>query len=221
MSKKEIDTKTKKRGLSRRDFLKISAAGAGAMALDWTLVGPSAAVAAEYVITDTSKRTTCPYCSVGCNLVVALGQDKGPDGNGTGPVKAVDIYGDPDCPINKGKLCSKGAAAIQLANNKRRVGVPDSIHVASRSDGTDDMGPMKRTGNNEWTPISWTQAIDDIATAMVAAREAVPVENGKVTGQTKGVAFLGCSHATNEENWIYRKLIANFGTNNTEHQARI
>jgi formate dehydrogenase major subunit len=81
---------------------------------------------------------------------------------------------------------------------------------------------MKRIGNNDWAPISWTQAMSEIGTAMVAARGDVPVDGGgRVTGSTKGVAFLGCSYTTNESNWLLRKLIANFGTNNTEHQARL
>jgi formate dehydrogenase major subunit len=80
---------------------------------------------------------------------------------------------------------------------------------------------MVRVGNDAWQPITWNQALTDIAQKMLAARSAVPVAGGKVIGQANGVAFLGCSHATNEENWLYRKLIANFGTNNIEHQARI
>lgn len=201
----------KKSGISRRDFLKISAAaGVGATMIDWVATKPNPAVAAV-VANNYDKITTCPYCSVGCNMKVGL------DAGGN----VVDIIGDPDCPINKGKLCSKGAAAIQLVNNERRVGVPNSIHAASIPNGTTAEGPMKKVGNGAWQPMTWDTAIDEIATAMVAGRGAVPTSGGKVNGSAKGVAFLGCSHATNEENWLYRKLIANFGTNNTEHQARI
>jgi formate dehydrogenase major subunit len=203
------------RKVSRRDFLKFSAAGAaagvGATMLDWTLVKPNPALAAE--ITKTSI-TTCPYCSVGCNMVV--GVDAGNN--------VIDVWGDPDCPINKGKLCSKGTAAIQLVNNTRRVGVPGSIHAASDSTQTAGAeGPMMRIGNGNWQPVTWDAALTDIAQKMVQARqpESSWITGGKVTGSAAGVAFFGCSHATNEENWLYRKLVANFGTSNVEHQARI
>ncbi len=150
--------------------------------------------------------STCPYCSVGCNVRI-----------GKMGANVVDIKGDTDCVINKGALCSKGAASIQLVNNTERVGTADSVWTASRTN-----GPMKRTGNDPWEAITWDSAMSEIAAAMVSARGAVPTDaSGRVTAQAKGVAFLGCSHATNEENWLYRKLIGNFGTNNTEHQARI
>ncbi len=203
-------TEEKTSGLTRRDFLKVAGAagvtGGVASVMDWVAVGPNPAMAAT-VVNNYDVITTCPYCSVGCNMKV--GKDAG--GN------VVDIIGDPDCPINKGALCSKGAAAIQLVNNERRVGVANSIHTASRT-----YGPMKRTGNGAWTAVTWDAALTDIAGRMTSARSTVPVDGaGKVIDQAQGVAFLGCSHATNEENWLYRKMIANFGTNNTEHQARI
>lgn len=204
-----------KKGLTRRDFLKVAAAasasGGVVSAIDWAFVGPNPALAAT-VTNNYNVTTTCPYCSVGCNMKV------GTDIDG----KVVDIIGDPDCPINNGALCSKGQAVIQLVNNSRRVGYPGSLHPAS-DPSLGNPGPMKRTGNGAWAPIAWDTAISEIAAAMVGAREATTgwITDGKVTASAHGVAFLGCSHATNEENWMYRKLIANFGTNNTEHQARI
>lgn len=207
---KEEKTNQNQTGLTRRDFLKASAATAAAggftSLLDWGVVGPSQALGLTDA--DYTTITTCPYCSVGCNMKVAAS-------GGT----VLDIIGDPDCPINKGALCSKGAATIQLVNNTQRVGVTNSVHTASQT-----YGPMKRTGSGAWQAITWDNALTEIATGMVAAREASGAwidASGRVKSQARGVAFLGCSHATNEENWLYRKLIANFGTNNTEHQARI
>ncbi len=215
MAKKD-ETSKNQSGLTRRDFLKVAAAagatGGVASVMDWAIVGPNLALADDKPAYDTV--TTCPYCSVGCNMKVGIATE------GPNLGKVVDIIGDPDCPINKGALCSKGAAAIQLVNNTRRVGVAGSIHAASAAP---NEGPMKRTGDGAWAPITWAVAIDEIGDAMLAARQATSgwITAGKVTNTAHGVAFLGCSHATNEENWIYRKMIANFGTNNTEHQARI
>lgn len=214
MAKKDDIDLEKTTGVSRRDFLKIAAAtgvGGAAGVLDWVTVAPNPALAAV-VANGYDKITTCPYCSVGCNMRV------GTDASGN----VVDIIGDKECPINNGALCTKGAAAIQLVNNTRRVGVPNSIFTES-----DPLlgkpGPMMRTGNGPWTAVTWDTALTDIAAKMVAARsdKAAWISGGKVIDQAQGVAFLGCSHATNEENWLYRKMIANFGTNNTEHQARI
>jgi formate dehydrogenase major subunit len=212
MAKKDTEiTPEKSAGLTRRDFFKVAAAagatGALAGTIDWVATAPNPAMAGV-VTNDYDVITTCPYCSVGCNMKVG----KDADGN------VVDIIGDPDCPINNGALCSKGAASIQLVNNNRRVGVADSIHEASRT-----YGPMKRTGNGAWEAVTWDNALTEISGAMLSAREDTAgwITDNKVTKQARGVAFLGCSHATNEENWLYRKMIANFGTNNTEHQARI
>lgn len=208
---KDIDLE-KATGVSRREFLKMAGAtavGGAAGVLDWVATSPNPAMAAT--ITRWSN-TTCPYCSMGCGVLIGL------DASGN----AVDVIGDPESPINSGGLCSKGSSTIQLINNNRRVGVANSIHTASQT-----YGPMKRTGNQAWQAISWEDATTEIAAAMVSARETTAsntwydTATAKVIGTANGVAFLGCSHMTNEQNWIYRKMIANFGTNNTEHQARI
>lgn len=206
------NTEKNKRGLSRRDFFKVTAAAGAAggftSALDWSVVGP----AEKALAADPSTITTCPFCSVGCNMVVDV----------TGGA-VTDVYGDTTCPINRGALCSKGSAAIQLVTNEKRIGVPENT--------TGITGPVKRVGGSgqpqTWTSISWDDALTEIATAMVAARSASgtwmdgSTTPANVSGHAEGVAFLGCSHATNEENWLYRKLIANFGTTNVDHQARI
>lgn len=195
MAKKDNKDKNQT-GLTRRDFLKVTAAAGAAGGLTSVLdsaVTPMTAAAYTIDVDNYDTISTCPYCSVACN--VRIGK-KGSD--------VVDIKGDTGCVINRGALCSKGAAAIQLVNSPVRVLTP------------------KKKVNGVWSDITWATAMSEIAAAMVTARGAVPVDiGGKVTGSAKGVAFLGCSHATNEENWLYRKLIGNFGTNNTEHQARI
>lgn len=188
----------KKKGLSRRDFLKVSAAGTAAgTLLDWAVT--EAPALADTQASEHSHYSVCPYCSVGCGMIVRT--------NAAGDT-VTDIYGDPDSVISQGGLCSKGQAAIKLVNNPKRIGTTDSL-VAT--------GPKVRTGNGAWTDVTWDAALADIASRMVTAR-------GSVTAGTAGnktVAFLGCSHMTNEDNYIYRKLTLNFYSNNIEHQARI
>ena len=206
--------------VSRRDFLKFSAAAA-AVGGGWTAFDAATALAYEDDIVNFKvTNTTCPYCSASCGqrVVTAL---TGPDAG-----NVVDIYGDFESPMNAGGLCAKGAGSFQLATNSRRIGAwaasdpkmvgghhpVNDVFLAAASDVA-----YKRTGNEPWAQISLDTAMSEIATGLVTARGAdvAPGSN------SRAVAFLGCSHMNNEPNYLYRKLIANFGTANVEHQARI
>jgi len=202
--------KNNKRGITRRDFIKISAAaGAAGTAVDLLATGGTAVASPPESRTHT--HTNCPYCSVGCGQTIVTD---------AGRTQAIEIYGDPDHVISRGAHCSKGAASIQLVESNQRIGRPGGKRPSATC--TTD-GPWLKTGA-VWADITWDAAIAGIAADLVAARTAgggIPIVGGKVTGSAAGIAFLGCSHMTNEENYIYRKLISNLGTNNIEHQARI
>jgi len=213
--------------LSRRDFLKVSAAGAAAAAtLDWA---PAPAMAIELHGADTDVvryHTTCPYCSACCGQIVVVG-------NETHDV--YDIYGDAASPINNGGLCSKGAGSYQLVTNARRLGAFTGTHpvnsvFAARAETGDGLGgaadfsngvAYTRLGNGAWSAIGLDYAMDQIAGALKTARDSHHVPAASNGYNSKGVAFLGSSHMNNEQNYTYRKLIAQFGTSNVEHQARI
>ena len=93
-------------GVSRRDFMKISGSTVllGSLGIN---LDPAKAYAQELRIKDaTETHTICPYCSVGCGIIVHT-----KDG------KVVNTEGDPDHPINEGTLCSKGASLYQIINN--------------------------------------------------------------------------------------------------------
>jgi len=142
----------------------------------------------------------------------------------TGPNagKVIDIYGDFESPMNAGGLCAKGAGAFQLVTNTRRIGAWPAPHPTNNVFAEDtayaDGIAYKRTGNGAWGKMDLQTALGEIAAGMVTARGPLTEAGGY---NSKGVAFLGSSHMNNEPNYIYRKLIANFGTSNTEHQARI
>lgn len=235
------------RGLSRRDFLKVSAAGAaGAAAFGgWTFAEPAFAVQGmtEWNGTTGDYRTyhtTCPYCSASCGQVVAVKKgDAVIDGVAYKNDQVLDIWGDPDSPINQGGLCAKGAGAFQLATNARRIGAwkfsdisgnvgdPGYFGTAKEVLCYDDTLPYaadgvawKRQGNNAWQPMSLSGAFAEIATGLKSAR--MDITPGATSGSNATqVQFFGCSHMNNEPNYLYRKIIANFGTSFTEHQARI
>ena len=80
-------------------------------------------------------RTTCPYCGVGCGLLVR------PDGRG-----GASVAGDPDHPANLGKLCSKGAALGET------LGLDDRL-----------LHPMIRQVDNTLARTDWTSALDRVA----------------------------------------------------------
>ncbi len=217
--------------VTRRDFLKFSA-GAAAVGGGWALgFDPSVVMAYEDNTVDFGvTTTTCPYCSASCGQRVVRAKT-GPD---TG--KVVDIYGDFQSPMNAGGLCAKGAGSFQLVTNSRRIGAWTGTHPvnavfearAETNDGVafsaDDFRngvAYRREGNDPWTRVGMDYALSDIATKMKTARDA----NGAFTEangwNSKQVAFFGSSHMNNEENYVYRKVITGFGTNNIEHQARI
>lgn len=210
--------------LTRRDFLKASAATAAGVAGLGALT-PAPASAYKLDAADASVVTyhsTCPYCSAQCGQLVDVGVTSG---------KVYDIYGDMGSPTNRGGLCAKGAGSYQLVTNARRIGVPNNT--------TGMTGPVpataagvawKRLGNAPWTAMALDDAISEIAagdtvnhTGLVGIRNTggAPVPGLAATSNSKAVQFFGSSHINNEPNYLYRKLIADFGTSRVEHQARI
>ena len=207
--------------MSRRAFLKTAAVATAAVGcgLDVAFDPARAAAYENDAVNYKVTNTTCPYCSASCGqrVVTAL---TGPDAG-----NVVDIYGDFESPMNSGGLCAKGAGSLQLVNNPRRIGAWASsdpkmvgghhpVNDAFLASGSDVA--YMRTGNGPWSQVPLDTAMNNIAAGLVAARGTLGANN-----QSKGVAFMGCSHMNNEPNYLYRKLIANFGTSNVEHQARI
>jgi len=212
------DTGQGARGISRRDFLKASAAATAVVGCGLEFAyNPAKAQAYEgdptnYKITTT----TCPYCSASCGQRVVTAV------TGANAGKVVDIYGDFESPMNSGGLCAKGAGSLQLANNPRRLGAYTGTHPVNpvfAADGTTDAVAYKRNGDGAWSAMPLDTALGEIAPALLTARNTDWA--GASTYNSKGVAFFGCSHMNNESNYMYRKLIANFGSSNVEHQARI
>jgi formate dehydrogenase major subunit len=192
----------KERGMaiSRRQFLKGSGLTAGALAL----TGKPAQASADAPELRTkglqTSTTICPYCAVGCGMIVS-----------TKGGKIVNIEGDPEHPINRGALCSKGSALFQVANNERRL-----TKVQYRA-----------PGSNHWEEKSWGWAMDRIARLMQESRDRnfvrTEVRNGQeyVVNRNEGMAFLGAAALDNEECYLWGKFARAMGVAYLEHQARI
>ncbi len=191
--------------LSRRDFLKASAATAaiGGVGIDFAV--------------RTSRADAATVANT-FNDVDAAGN-------------VLDIYGDPKSPFNAGGLCAKGAGTYQLVTNARRLGAwagPHPVNDVFASDGTGNPVAYKRIGNEAWTRVPLDTALTDIAGRFKTARavdssgwDPANVVPANRKYNSKSVAFFGSSHLNNEPCYVYRKFIANFGTSNVEHQARI
>jgi formate dehydrogenase major subunit len=214
------DTNSFSGGMSRRDFLKTTAVAGAAVGCGLSVaVDPQKAAAYENdTINYKVTNTTCPYCSASCGqrAVVAL--------TGTNAGKVVDIYGDFESPMNSGGLCAKGAGSYQLVTNPRRIGAWAGTHPVNATFAYDasytDGIAYRRVGDGSWAKVSLDSAMTEIAGGLSTARGVLPT-TGASQHNSKGVAFLGSSHMNNESNYLYRKIIGNFGTSNVEHQARI
>jgi formate dehydrogenase major subunit len=197
--------------VSRRDFLKLS--GTGLAASLGISFDPLEAKAEGLAIQHAKESTTiCPYCSVGCGMIVhAQG------GN------IINVEGDPDHPINEGSLCPKGSSVFQLRNNKARV-----------------TKPMYRApGASEFKEVTWEWALDEIAKKTKATRDASFISTSKikikekigsdevekeieaVVNRTMGMASIGSAALDNEECYLYQKFLRGLGLVYIEHQARI
>jgi formate dehydrogenase major subunit len=191
--------------LSRRNFLKTGVVGGVAVSVFGFDLQPLYAQAQAFKIGRTTEtRSTCPYCSVSCGVIIHTIGDKAK--NVTPQV--VHVEGDPDHPINRGTLCPKGASLQQDIQNERRVMKPK----------------VRRPGSTKWEDISWDQAIDDIARWIKTTRDATFVEtdaNGKTVNRCESIAFAGGCTDTNEFNYLVVKTMRSMGLVAVENQARV
>ena len=146
---------------------------------------------------DRVVKSVCPFCAVGCGQRVYV-----KDG------KVVQIEGDPDSPISRGRLCPKGSASEQLVNSSTRV-----TEVLYR-----------RPRATEWERLSLDEATDMIADRFVEARRKHWQEYndaGERVARTMGIAGRGGATLDNEENFLIKKLFTAAGAVQIENQARI
>ncbi len=180
---------------TRRQFLKGLTAGTVAIgALSQSGCGPAVPPLKTGGATNTT--TVCPFCGVGCGQVVS-----------TRGGNVINIEGDPAHPISEGTLCSKGAAAIQVVNNPRRL-----QKVLYR-------GPR----GTAWEEKTWDWAMERIAARVKDTRDKTfkTSTNGRVVNRTEAIACLGGSALDNEEAYLLVKLMRALGLVYIEHQARL
>jgi formate dehydrogenase major subunit len=146
---------------------------------------------------DRVVRSVCPYCAVGCGQTVHVKDDK-----------IIDIEGDEDSPISRGRLCPKGAATYQLVTGSHRF----------------QKVLYRRPGARDWEELPLAEAMEMVAQRVKKTREATweeKDEKGKHVRHTLGIAHLGGATLDNEENYLIKKLFTALGMVQIENQARI
>jgi formate dehydrogenase major subunit len=174
-------------------------------ALTGDVLGRGPAVTSERTRTMASRTSTadrvvqsvCPYCAVGCGQRIYVKDEK-----------VVQIEGDPDSPVSRGRLCPKGSASEQLVNSPGR-----QTRVLYR--------PPHAA---KWQSLDPDAAIDMIADRFVESRRRTwqqRDDQGRLVRRTMGIASLGGATLDNEENYLIKKLFTAAGAIQIENQARI
>jgi formate dehydrogenase major subunit len=146
---------------------------------------------------DRVVQSVCPFCAVGCGQKVYVKDEK-----------VIQIEGDPDSPISRGRLCPKGAASENYVNSPGR-----EMRVKYR-----------RPGGTAWESLDLEQAMDMIADRFVATRAATWEDtdaDGRPLRRTLGTAWLGGATLDTEENYLIKKFFTAAGAVSIENQARI
>jgi len=191
--------------LTRRDFIKWTGVGAGTLALSELGFDLAQAYSVRQTLRiagATQAHSVCPYCAVGCSLLAYTRREA------DGTTKLLQIEGDPDSPVNEGRLCPKGATAMDLAISTRRVERP----------------LYKAPGASTWQQVSWDFVLDKVAQNIKATRDRTFVTAdaaGNVVNRCEGFAFAGGAAFSSEEGYFATKVMRGLGAVYLEQQARV
>lgn len=193
--------------MNRRQFFKATAAGLGASSL--ALLGfapePVLAEARSFKLARaTETRNTCPYCSVGCGILMYSLGDRAKNAH----AEIIHLEGDPDHPVNRGTLCPKGAGLLDFIHSPSRLKYPE----------------YRAPNSTEWKRISWDEAFDRIAKLMKADRDAnfvTKTQDGKTVNRWLTTGFLAASASSNESGYITGKFVRSLGILVVDNQARV
>ncbi len=155
------------------------------------------AVVSRTATADRVVKSVCPYCAVGCAQNVYVKDEK-----------IVQIEGNPDSPVNRGRLCPKGSASKSLVTSPTRV---TKIRY-------------RRPHGTEWEDLELDTAMEMIADRVLEARRKTWQETdaeGRTLRRNMGIASLGGATLDNEENYLMKKLYSAMGAIQIENQARI
>ena len=193
--------------VTRRQFFRVSSAGLVGSSIVALGFSPTAALAEARnfkLARTTETRNTCPYCSVGCGLIMYSLGDKAK--NVVSDI--LHIEGDADHPVNRGTLCPKGAGLLDFVHSPNRLKYPE----------------VREPGSNEWKRISWNDAMTRIAKLMKDDRDANFVANnaaGQPVNRWTSTGMLCASASSNESGYITHKAMRSMGMLVFDNQARV
>lgn len=193
--------------MSRRQFFKVTGGtlAGSSMALLGVAPTPAVAAARQYkLLRMVETRSTCPYCSVACGILLySLG-----DGAKNAKPSVLHIEGDGDHPVNRGTLCPKGAGLVDFIHSPNRLQYPE----------------YRAPGSDTWKRISWDEALTRIAKLMKEDRDANFLEkndDGQTVNRWTTTGMLAASASSNEVGYITHKVVRSLGMLAFDNQARV
>jgi len=193
--------------INRRQFFRICTAGAGGSSLAMLGFSPTAALAEVRTFKlarTTETRNTCPYCSVGCGVLIYSLGDKSKNAH----AEVIHIEGDPDHPVNRGTLCPKGAGLLDFVHSPNRLQRPE----------------YRAPGAKEWKRISWDEAFTRIAKLMKDDRDKNFIaknDKGETVNRWVSTGMLAASASSNETGYLTQKIARSLGMLAFDNQARV
>jgi len=193
--------------MNRRQFFKVCGAGLTGSSLAMLGYSPQPVLAEVRnfkLARTTETRNTCPYCAVGCGVIMYSLGDKAKNAK----AEIIHIEGDPDHPVNRGTLCPKGAGLLDFVHSESRLKYPE----------------VREPGSKEWKRISWDEAMTRIAKHMKADRDKNFIAknaDGQTVNRWLSAGFLAASASSNETGYLTGKIVRSLGIVAFDNQARV
>lgn len=193
--------------MNRRQFFRVSGVGLASSTLAALGFSPNEALAETRhfkLARAVETRSTCPYCSVACGLLMYSLGDKAKNAL----PEIIHIEGDPDHPVNRGTLCPKGAGLLDFVRSPSRLQYPE----------------IREPGATDWKRVSWDEAMSRLAALMKADRDAnfvTTTDDGKLVNRWTSTGMLCASAASNETGYITHKAMRSLGMLVFDNQARV
>lgn len=195
--------------MTRREFIKftglgLAASSIGALGFGASSEAQAAAVRPFKLTHATETRNTCTYCSVACGILIYSMGDRAKNARSN----IIHIEGDPDHPVNRGTLCPKGAALLDVVHAPTRLKAPR----------------YRSPGGTEFKEVSWDFALDRIARLMKDDRDKNFIArnaSGDTVNRWTSVGMLAASASSSETSYLTWKAVRSMGMVVFDNQARV
>jgi formate dehydrogenase major subunit len=195
--------------LTRRGFIKLTGAGlagsaVGALGFGYSGEALAAAVRPFKCTATTETRNTCTYCSVACGILIYSMGDRAKNARSN----IIHIEGDPDHPVNRGTLCPKGSALLDIVHAPTRLKAPR----------------YRAPGTSEFKDVTWDFALDRIARLMKDDRDKNFIAKNKAgatVNRWTSTGMLAASASSSETAYATWKVARSLGMVVFDNQARV